>query len=202
MKSRILFLLYVCTILLGTPIPSYSAVGMLDTTTINFSGSGTPNTIPIAWSSSPLYIDDGLTINYFTVEMIDMNSNFGNPSAIVFDAYIPGNSASFAFCDSAPSWCVASPTVGNIVTVDSNHISIFGWNFLNRLVFGNNPNITSGAGSAEWSRGGSSATISGSVLVNVYGDIPVVPEPLSSILFLSGGSLLAGQRYLKRKMKI
>jgi len=41
----------------------------------------------------------------------------------------------------------------------------------------------------------------GSVRYNSSIPVTVVPEPVSSILFVTGGTLLAGRRYLKRRMK-
>lgn len=106
---------------------------ILDTTIINFSASGSPNTISGSWDTSPLIVSDGAMIDYFTVELTEMNSDFGKPESISFGSYLPGNSRSINF-----SWntytSVADTVIGDIGVINSGSTILHAWDFMNRLV--------------------------------------------------------------------
>ena len=159
---------------------------LLDTTTISFSASGTPNSIAGSWGSDALVVPTGATIDYFTVEITELVSDFGTPSSIAIEGGITPSVARIAFC-SNPISCVAGVNVGDGATINiSSPQSGSPWEFMNRLVQGNSPQINSGNTGVVYNSGGVSASIAGEVLVNVYGEAAVIPIPASVWLFGSG----------------
>jgi hypothetical protein len=173
-------------------LPAQAATVLLDTTTINFSASGSPNTIAGSWSANPLTIAAGATIDYFSVELTNIVSSFGGPQSISFDSYIPSNTRSLSFCSNTTS-CVADTIVGDVGVIDNSGSTVFGtWDFMNRLVQGNNPQINSGSSTVAYSSGGGTASISGQVLVHVYGEAAVVPIPSPAYLLGTGLVALVG----------
>lgn len=190
MKTQIFRAICVLVSTCCIALPAQAASVLLDTTIINFSASGSPNTISGSWGASPLIVDEGATIDYFTVEVTEMVSGFGRPQSISFDSYIPGNARSLSFCFNT-STCVADTIVGDVGAIYSGSTVLWAWDFMNRLIAGNSPQITSGNSTVAYSSGGGTASIQGQVLVQVYGEATVVPLPPAVYLFGAGLTVLA-----------
>jgi len=168
--------------------PAISSTVILDTTEISFwtIGGSTP-TVVGAWSTNPLVLPTGATIDYFTVEITKIISNFGRPQTIEFT----GNGAGLIFCFNTLV-CVADTFVGDITSIDINS---FAWNFMNRLIDGN-PSLTiSGGALISYSLGGVAAVPSGTIAVNLYGQATPIPIPATIWLFSSALGLLGWLRY-------
>ena len=182
-------------------ISSIAATVLLDTTTINFSASGTPNSISGNWGANALVISDGSTIDYFTVEMTDYTPTSRQPLGIGFNMLPTNVPATMGICWNTEA-CATNTFIGDIGIVDSNSPTLalsYAWNFLNRLVEGHQYQTNSGQVSVGYSSGGDYASITGLVIVNVYGET-VVPTPPALWLFSSGLIGLIG--LARRKVRV
>jgi len=162
-----------------------AATVVLDDTVIEFSASGSPNTITGTWSTSALILPAGATIEHFTVEITTLSSasDLGiSLSSFGLTAFIPGNSSRIVFCGTG---CVADAVVGDVGFIDSGTSVLFAWAFMNRLVSGADSHLSSGQTSVSYSSGGGFATASGEVLVTMYG----APIPIPAAIWLFGSAL-------------
>lgn len=184
MKNNLSAFFVIFAMFTGSP-PAKAATVLLDTTTISFNASGSPNTIAGSWNAPALAIPSGASIGYFTVEISELLSDFGQPQSISFDSLIPGDARSLSFCINTSS-CVAEASVGDIAVIDVSSPVLWAWDFMNRLVQGNNPQINSGNSTVAFSSGGGTANVTGNVAVAVYGDLALVPLPSAIFLMLFG----------------
>ena len=181
---------------------------LLDSTTINFSASGNAGTSGGSWNATPLYVDDGATIDYFTVEITEIDTTFDGetinslPQAVSFDSYVPQNSCSLTFCDN-PSSCFANTDVGVVRVIELLEGGTGWWSgyeFMTRLVAGNDPQISNGHVTISYrSDYADSITTYGKVSVKVYGEPAPVPVPGAGWLLGSGLFGLVGLRGWLRK---
>ena len=168
------------------------AATLLSSTTINFSASGSPNTIAGYWSASPLDIATGDIVQYFSLAISDVNSAFGIPNSFTFESYFPGDSRSLEFGTLCPAGlsCVGQPTNGSISIVDGTS---YASEFLFRLDPDNYRYLSHGQVYVTFPSGGAYATATGSVGVTAYGiaQSAPIPEPETYALVLAGLGFLA-----------
>src|SRR3990167_2964202 len=189
MKSRVVGV--VAMVAVSMTNVTHAAAVPLDSTTINFSFSGSPNTIAGSWDAGGL--DGGsTTVDSYLVEFIGFTSDFGPPQSVTFVSTYLGNSVGLHFCNPLSIACVTEPTPGALQMVTENNAPVDGaWTFLNRVLLGKSDTKLSGNGGASFSSGGPSATLSGQVQITAYGQAQAVPEP-STFALLTAGLLAIG----------
>jgi len=196
-----LFQTLVATFALASAQPSLSAV-LLTSTDITFSASGTPNSIAGTWSAPSLDLQANQPVEYFSLEILEVQSSFGVPVSLTFVSYFPGDSRSLEFGQGCPVGisCVGLPTVGAISAVDVDTTNQpFARDFLFRLDPDDSKYTSGGASYVSYSGGGSYATASGTVRVNAFGTAAPIPEPEAFSMFLAGLGLI-GFMARRRKM--
>lgn len=185
-RFLVLMLLCCCKTASANPI-------LLGQTTIGFSASGTPNTIAGTWTAAPISILQGATVEYFRFGLTELSSPFGTPDSIGFANYVPNDGVGLALCRN-PLACAAEPDIGSF---SSASYSPWGnWQFLNRLIQGQEPSGAIHNMGISYSSGGGFTTASGQLLVEVYGLAPAsaVPEPPILTLMISALGLLVAMR--------
>jgi len=168
-------------VLITIPVISNAALVVLDSTTINFSASGSPNTIVGGWGASPLIIPYGTTINYYSFELNSFQATNGWGLSQTIQL---GNTTGqrFDLCNNS-SVCPAPPQLGTVFTVTDG----VGRAFLDSLVEGSSTQSNGGVAGLWWSSGGYQMSASGSILINAFGETSsAVPLPTAAWLLSSG----------------
>lgn len=192
MKIKLLF----NSILMGVGFAVFQhahAATQLGTSTIAFFASGSPNSIAGTWPASALDIQAGDSLEYYSLEVLEVQSSFGMPIGISFLSYFPGDSRSLDFGQGCPVGisCVGEPTVGSISIVNpSTTNQPFALDFLYRLDPDNARYTSSGAVGVSFSSGGGYATAFGSVRVTAFGVTQAVPEAETYAMMLAGLGLI------------
>ena len=192
-------------LILGASILLFGSVAnaaLLDTTIIDFNASGTPNGISGTWRSDALVIGDGKNIDYFLVEIIELISNYGDPSSIDIESQSNHNRIAFG---SNPVSGISVPSINNQVMVDSNATqSAAPWDFLLALVEGSEFQSNSGRADVTFSSGGGTAAVSGKILIQAHDSSvpppPIPPIPIPAAIWLFGTALIGLVGFSKRRL--
>ncbi|HUV23098.1 MAG TPA: VPLPA-CTERM sorting domain-containing protein [Gammaproteobacteria bacterium] len=173
---------------------------LIDATTISFNASGSPNTIAGTWGSGSIIVGASQNIEYFTVEIIDLLSDYGSPSSIAIESGVNHNR--IAFCSNSIS-CISGASTNNLVTVNSSATqSASPWQFLLSLVEGSASQVTSGQTSISYNSGGGTAIANGSILVRTYDFTIPSPVPVPAAIWLFGTGLLGLVGFGKRRKSV
>jgi hypothetical protein len=161
---------------------------LLDTSTLSFSASGSPNTIAGTWGGQSLQVWSLDAIRHFTIELDDLTSSFGAPGVIGINNALSGIQAGGLALCADPVNCVGGIALDLPYEIHSSQGSP--WRFMVSLVEGyyGGAGVTSGNGSAIYGGGGPRTTASARFTVSVFGDAPPVPSPEPGSLPLAAGA--------------
>ncbi len=190
MKHVLNSLLLAATFTISQPAHAATQLG---SSTITFFASGSPNGIAGTWSAPALDIHAGDTVEYFSLEILEVQSSFGTPISLSFVSYFPGDSRSLDFGQGCPVGisCVGLPTVGSISIVNVNTTNQpFALDFLFRLDPDNYQYTQGGAAYVGFSSGGGYATATGSIRVAAFGITQAIPEADTYAMMLAGLGLV------------
>lgn len=171
------------------------AATQLGSSDITFGAHGSPGSMAGTWSAPALDIEVGDTVQYFSLEIIDVQSPFGSPISLSFVSYFPEDSRALEFGVPCPIGisCVGQPSVGSvsIVNVDTSAQS-FAIDFLFRLDPDASRYTSSGPMIVGFSGGGSNEIVAtGSVRVTAFGIAQAIPEPDTYAMLLAGLGLVS-----------
>ena len=169
------------------------AAANLATTTLNFTASGSPNTIGATWSAPPLDILPNDQVEYYEFEILNVYSPFGQPNYLTFISDFPNNSRELSFGSACPTGisCVGQPWPSTISTLNfANPIQWVAKEFVLRLDPDDQYYTSSGWGLVAFGGGGGPTTAEGSIRITAYGTAAPVPEPSTLILIVLGMAIL------------
>ncbi len=175
---------------------------ILDTGNMYVYASGSLNDITGGGSiDSMLLLPEGSTFDYFTLKLTQFSSsgNLNYPAQIML-SFLYKNDSGVVTLGSYVDF--RNPYIGQTLTIPGSWASSYALQMMKGFISDSNVRTPEIRTDMHWNYGGVDGSANAVFEFSAHGTAPpVIPEPVSSTLFVVGGSLLAGRSYLKRRRK-